>query len=357
MSFFAIFFALLIEQVRPLTLANPVSELVRQWARWGSRTLDAGRAPHGWLAWTVVVCGPALLATCIHWLLVGGLGWLGLILAFVFHALLLYCTLGFRQFSHHFTTIRDALDAGDEPLARTALARWKQVDTADLPASEIVRHVIEYSVLAAHRHVFAVLGWYALLAAFGLGPAGAVLYRMAEFARRYFALRPAQASAVSQTALSGFRASESLSEAAQRAWYAIDYLPARVTALGFAIVGNFEDAIDSWRNYAQRLSRSSLGADLNENDGVILAATSGAVNVRLGGEALKEVFNPLSSGAFQTSTSDSAGEQVNTTAGSEQSAGREAQFSHLRSIVGLVWRSVVLWMLLLALLSLAKLLG
>jgi adenosylcobinamide-phosphate synthase len=33
------------------------------------------------------------------------------------------------------------------------------------------------------------------------------------------------------------------------------------------------------------------------------------------------------------------------------------QLDHLRSIVGLVWRSVVLWMLLLALLSLANLIG
>ena len=360
MSFFAILFALLVEQVRPLTFVNPVHEAVRQWARWGSRSLDAGRVPHGWLAWAVVVCGPALLVLCIHWLLVGLLGWLGLLLAFVFHALVLYVTLGFRQFSHHFTIIRDALDAGDEVAARAELAHWKQVDTADLPASEIVRHVIEYSVLAAHRHVFAVLGWYALLAAFGLGPAGAVLYRMAEFARRYFAPQGAADLAARQSeldGLGGFLASPSLFAAAQRAWYVIDYLPARVSSLGFAIVGNFEDAIDSWRNYAQRLSRSSLGDDLNENDGVILAATSGALNVRLGGEALKEVFNPLSSGAFQTSSSDGTGERVDTAAGSEQSAGREPQFSHLRSVVGLVWRSVVLWMLLLALLTLAKLLG
>ena len=38
-------------------------------------------------------------------------------------------------------------------------------------------------------------------------------------------------------------------------------------------------------------------------------------------------------------------------------AGREAEIGHLRSIVGLVWRSVVLWMVLLALLTLANLLG
>ena len=98
----------------------------------------------------------------------------------------LYVTLGFRQFSHHFTNIRDALDAGDEAAARELLAQWQQVDAGELPRSEIVRHVIEYSVLAAHRHVFGVLAWFSVLAAFGLGPAGAVLYRMSEFVARYW---------------------------------------------------------------------------------------------------------------------------------------------------------------------------
>ena len=37
--------------------------------------------------------------------------------------------------------------------------------------------------------------------------------------------------------------------------------------------------------------------------------------------------------------------------------GAVPQLGHLRSVVGLVWRSVVLWMLLLALLSLANLIG
>jgi len=37
--------------------------------------------------------------------------------------------------------------------------------------------------------------------------------------------------------------------------------------------------------------------------------------------------------------------------------GAPPQLGHLRSVVALVWRSVVLWMLLLALLSLANLIG
>jgi len=42
---------------------------------------------------------------------------------------------------------------------------------------------------------------------------------------------------------------------------------------------------------------------------------------------------------------------------SDATPGREPEVGHLRSVVGLVWRSVVVWMLLLALLTLARLLG
>jgi adenosylcobinamide-phosphate synthase len=245
----------------------------------------------------------------------------------------LYVTLGFRQFSHHFTDIRDALEAGDEAKARELLALWQRVDASELPRSEIVRHVIEYSVLAAHRHVFGVLAWFSILAAFGLGPAGAVLYRMAEFVGRYWRHRN---HAHMQPA------SEALQSAAARAWTAVDWLPARLTAIAFAVVGSFEEAIDCWRNYAERFP--------NDNDGVVLAATSGAVNVRLGGEALKPVF--AESSGFQT-----AGLGTEPPVGTASTPGREAETAHLRSIVGLVWRSVVLWMVLLALLTLARLLG
>ena len=90
----------------------------------------------------------------------------------------------------------------------------------------------------------------------------------------------------------------------------------------------------------------------NRNDGIILAATSGAVNVRLGGEALKTTFSPNTSQGFQA-----GGLDTEDSIATEATPGREPEVAHLRSIVGLVWRSVVLWMVLLALLTLARLLG
>ena len=324
MSFSAILIALLIEQARPLGSGNAVHAAIRAWLRWSSKNFDAGRSHHAWLAWGCAVGLPALLALVVHWLLVVGIGWPA---ALIWNIAVLYVTLGFRQFSHHFTGIRDALDAGEEAQARERLAKWRQMDASDLPRSEIVRHVIEHSVLAAHWHVFGVLVWYSVLAALGLGPAGAVLYRLSEFVTRYWKHR---------SRLHLQPVSSALQNVATDAWHVIDWLPARVTSLGFAVVGSFEEAIDAWRTYSQ--------GPIVSNNGVILAATSGAINARLGVPWVKDAPAAI-------------GGAPDTTPAASAMPGQEPELAHLRSIVGLVWRSVVMWMVLLALLTLARLLG
>ena len=350
MSFFAVLFALLIEQARPLARRNWIHAGFRSWARWTSRNLDAGKPHHGWIAWLVAALVPSLVALVVH----VALWFVNPLLAFLWSVGVLYITLGFRQFSHYFTDIRDALDDGDEDTARELLARWQQVDASELPRSEIVRHVIEYSVLAAHRHVFGVLVWFSVFAALGMGPAGAVLYRLSEFVARYWRHKAKSLQA-------GEGASPALQAAASTAWGALDYVPARITALGFAVVGSFEDAIDAWRNYTQRFDTQrtdtqlfSSGQDLTleqHNNGIILAATSGAVNVRLGGAALHTRFESHASAGFLPANASTLN------SGAQTAPGREPESAHLRSIVGLVWRTVVLWMVLLALLTLAKLIG
>ena len=329
MSFFAILFALLIEQARPLARSNPIHAGLRAWALSVNRNFDAGSPPHAWVAWSMAVLVPPVVVLAVHWAL---LHWLGWPLALLWNVAVLYITLGFRQFSYHFTGIRDALEEGDAASARAQLADWKQVDASELPRSEIVRHVIEYSVIAAHRHVFGVLAWYSVLAALGLGPAGAVLYRLAEFVSRHWGPRERAATA--------HPPSEALRRVTAQAWTVIDWLPARLTALCFAVVGSFEEAIEGWRFHAQRFP--------NDNDGVVLAATAGALNVRLGGEALRSRADAPTPQGFEVDAD--IGDSAST-------PGREPEVGHLRSVVGLVWRSVVVWMLLLALLSMARLLG
>ncbi|MDP1171745.1 cobalamin biosynthesis protein, partial [Klebsiella pneumoniae] len=63
----------------------------------------------------------------------------------------------------------------------------------------------------------------------------------------------------------------------RQAFTLIDHLPARLTATGFAIVGNFEEAVNGWRRDAALW--------LHPNEGIILASAAGAVGLQLGGAA------------------------------------------------------------------------
>ena len=321
MSFFAILLALVLEQARPLPAVNVIYTTVERWVAWVARTLDAGVRHQAWITWGMTVIGPALVAMAVHWSLELSLGWLA---AVFWNVALLYITLGFRQFSHHFTAIREALENGEEGKARELLAEWQQTQVGQIPRSEIVRHVIEYSMIAAHRHVFGVFFWYAALSIIGLGPVGAVVYRLTELANRRW----------QQPSPDGSVTSEALQSVASKAWQAMDWLPSRMTALGFAIVGSFEDAMDGWRNHAQNFPE--------DNDGVILAATAGAINIRLGGAPLK--------------ASSEEGPSVEK-AGSSSTPGRPPEVAHFAQVVGLVWRTVIMWLVLVALLTMANLMG
>jgi adenosylcobinamide-phosphate synthase len=329
MSFFAVLFALLIEQLKPLPRGNVIHDTLTSWMRWTGRNFDAGRDHHAWVVWGITVIFPSVLIGAVfialdHVTVLLGLAW---------NVAVLYLTLGFRQFSHYFTDIRDAVERGDEDEARRLLALWRHLDASELPRTELLRHVIEHALLAAHRHVFGVFFWFVLLSTLGLGPAGAVLYRMSEFASRYWAFRSRTLGAPINERLMGL---------SQRLFTLLDHVPARLTAFGFAVVGSFEEAITCWRRDA--------GLWKHPNEGIILAAAAGAVGVQLGGSAAPGV-TPDRSKTFESGAVPETGGAEGSTPGMAPVPG------HLRSIVGLVWRSVVLWMLLLAALSLANLIG
>ncbi len=175
--------------------------------------------------------------------------------------------------------------------------------------------------------------WFVVCSTIGLGPAGAVLYRMAEFASRYWAFKSRTLDAPTNPRLLAL---------SRQAFSLIDHLPARLTATGFAIVGNFEEAVNGWRRDA------SLW--LHANEGIILASAAGAVGLQLGGAAAPGI-TPDRSKTFD------AGSEPDATGAAGSTAGAPPQLCHLQSVVCLVWRSVVLWMLLLALLTLANLVG
>lgn len=319
MTFFSILCALLIEQLKPLRADNQIYAEIKRFAMRIESWFNAGQASHGRLGWFLVIGGLMLPTAVIYWVL---LHYNWVFAAFAWNVLIVYLTLGFRHYSHYFTTIQFALNAGDDATARTLLAEWTRTDTTGMDSTEIARLAVEKSLITTHRNVFGVFFWFLM----PLGPACAVMYRVSEYLARAWN-EP------------DHMRNEAFGEFAARAFYWIDWIPVRLTAIAFAVVGNFEDAIYAWRNFAHRWA--------DESRGIILAAGGGAMGVRLG-TPLETAARVVTPDAATVDLSDSEADVL---------PGEEPNVRSLQSTVGLVWRALLLWMLLLLLLSGAVLLG
>lgn len=304
MSLISLFAALFIEQFRPLDYARWVADPVRSLAVFVEEHLDAGDARQGWGAWAVIVVGSTALVAAMFFGLLA-FNWFA---AVVFNVFVLYLTMGFRQFSHHFTQIHLALRMGEIDRARTLLADWRGESRELWSSSEIARLAIEHSLLASHRHVFGVLVWFVLLP----GPSGPVLYRLSALLAEYWGNASVQRTAQS----------ESFGRFARQVFALIDWLPQRVTAMVFAIVGNFEDAVHCWRTQAGTWSDPLAG--------IVLASGAGALGVRLGMPV------PANGGVEERSH---LGVDV------------DADVDFMQSAIGLVWRALVFWLLLILVLA------
>ena len=318
MAWLSLVITLLLEQLRAMPAENPVYTGARQVSGWAQRNLNAGRRRHGFYAWLLVVVG-ASLATGALWSVLVSINWL---LGLAFNVAVLYFALGFRQFSHRGTEIQVALANGDVAAARRELTAWKResdptYSAADLSQDEVVRQAIEHGLLLSQRHVFGVCFWFVVLP----GPTGAVLYRMAEHVARAWNWPPTPPTPPDRF---GAFAAQAF------AW--IDWAPARLTALGFAIVGDFEGAVYCWRRVTRGQRNEAM--PMPDSRTLILAAASGALGMRL------------------MPAADAA--RYFDEAGNEGAGLAEPDIPALRSVVGLVWRSLLLWLTLLLLLTAAK---
>lgn len=308
MSLVSLIFALLIEQARPLQYRQIVFVPVSRLADALEGLFNAGERKHGLLAWIIGVGGLVLLTGAVFFALAA----INPLLAIAWNVLVLYLTMGFRQFSHFYTDIQLALRMEDLPRARALLAEWRGRSADGLSSSDVARLAIEEALVGAHRHVFGVLVWFVLLP----GPCGAVMYRAAAIFADHWGRRE------QDPAFGDF------GRFAQQAFDFIDWLPLRATASAFAVVGNFEDAVYCWRTQAAKWPDDGLG--------IILSSGAGALGVRLGMPVVE------------------SGELADR---AELGTGDEADVDFMQSAVGLVWRAIVLWVVLLLLLGLASLVG
>lgn len=301
MAVIAIIAALLIEQWHPLGDRRYLRSMVDACADWIEHTLNAGEARYGTVAWLLAVLPPVLAAIALH----AFLREVEPLLALALNIVVLYLTLGFRQFSHYFTALQAALRDGDLDRARQTIGAWRTEPAKQLSREEVTRLAIEEALVASHRHVFGVLFWFVLLP----GPAGAILYRLSA----YLWDRWSKFGAFGRTA--------------GRVYAVLEWPATRLTAAAFAVVGDFEDAVYCWRTQA--------GAWPDRHMGVVLAAGAGAMGVRLG----MPVTEP---GGLEGRP--------------ELGVGDPADPQFLETVVGLLWRALVLWVFVLLVISAARVL-
>jgi adenosylcobinamide-phosphate synthase len=344
MTLFSFLFAMLLEQVRPVRADDKLGSWVGRMLLRVERATDTGEITSARWTWFLVVVGGSLLS----WVVVALLSRVNVLLGFFATVGILYLTVGFRQFSNRFTEIQLALAANDLERARQELRQWAAHSGGDLmtkvaadqgDVSAISREAIRLALVGAQRHVFGVIFWFVLLP----GPAGAVLYRLSAEARRVWADAPQQAA---QTENGSVPPLTPFGEFAVRAFAWVDWFPARVTAIVFAIVGNFEDAILMWR------LKSGFAPHANDTERVLLSAGAGAMGVRLSVPEAPStsirVDDPSETEALGGPWPSMVQDMPDL---------REANEAAMRSAVGLVWRAVILWVTLVLLVSVGHWLG
>ena len=303
MTLFSLIFALLAEQLRPLSAHCSLLELLRRLSAVLLSRFSNGPAGMGRLSWVLVVMAAGFVTALASYLL-----WeLQPVLAFAFNVVVLYLSMGFRHESQYFSDIHLALRMGEIERARGLLGEWRGAQYLRATPSEVARLAIEQALVEAHRTVFGVAFWFVILP----GPSGAVMYRLARFFADDWGCRPEPRLA-------------DAGRFAKRAFQLIDWLPVRLTAASFSVVGDFEDAIYCWRTQAVLWPEKSSA--------ILIASGGGALGVRLG--------MPIhESGEFLTRP--------------EMGQGDEASADHMQSTVGLIWRALLVCLFLLTLVSLA----
>jgi len=289
MAFFSVFAALVLEHMRPLRRPLPHYQRYTLFIQWLQRKLNAGEYSHGAIAWMLAVVSVLSGVWLVFFLLSGispFLGWL-------WNVGVLYVTLGFKYFSDDAERIARLIRAGELDVARTQLEAWRGGDARAFSADDIARVTIEQVMGASLRQMYGVLFWFVLL-----GPVGAVLFRAASIlARRW----------------SNTRGRFGLF--ALKAFHVVNWLPARLTALTYAIAGNFEDATFCWRTQAPGWPEPE--------EGVVLAAGAGAMGVRLG-------------------QSLNVGEE--TVWRPDLGTGQAPDADCIDSAISMIWRGLVIWL-------------
>ncbi len=177
----------------------------------------------------------------------------------LFDVVIVALAIGHNSLREHSINVARPLLKGDLGAARKAVAMIVSRDTAELDQNQISKATIESILENGSDAIFAAVFWYLVA-----GLPGVILYRLVN----------------TLDAMWGYKTERYL----YFGWFAarfddvLNIIPARLTALSYALAGNYKSAIQCWRTQAKQW--------YSINAGPVMAAGAGALQVKLGGDSV-----------------------------------------------------------------------
>lgn len=217
--------------------------------------------------------------------------------AWLLDVVVLYYCIGLSSLKTHVMDVYQSLETNSLDSARSKISRIVSRDTKQLAPTGICRAAIESLLENGSDALFAVIFWYLVA-----GPEGALLYRLSN----------------TLDAMWGYKTPRyhQFGWAAARWDDLLNWLPARLTATSYALVGNWSDAIHCWRHQASQLH--------SPNAGPVMTSGAGALGVILGGDTFYH------------------GEKSTKI---EFGCGHQPQASDITTAIRLITRTVWLWLI------------
>ena len=176
----------------------------------------------------------------------------------IWEVIILYFAIGWQSLNEHAELAQNALDQGDLSGARLKTGYLVSRDCSELQPPELSGAVVESVLENGSDALFASLFWFLLAGVYGV-----ILHRLVNTLDAMWGYK-------SQRYLYFGRFAAKLDDL-------LNWVPARLTALSYLIVGNSSMAWQCWSGQAKLWKSSNAGA--------VMAAGAGALQLSLGGAA------------------------------------------------------------------------
>ncbi len=275
----------------------------RDWAESIEERFNGGKRTHGIGAVLLATLPIAAGVMLIHYIL-GEIGWA---LRSAFDVVVLYLCVDVHRLGRTANAISNALESGELGEADESLRELTGKGASARNEANIARATVEGVLKQGNSLIVSPIFWFIVL-----GPVGAVLQRLSCILDSLWGHR--------------YERFAEFGWAAARFDDLIGWIPARITALSYALMGSFEDALHCWRR------RVGVWSDINS--GPLLASGFGAMHL--------QVCEAAEEGEYDERSPDLA---IVTDA------------SYVPRAVALVWRVMLLWLVIGILMTGAHLVG